>query len=52
MLINPTSRSRGKKAASWLITLSMLLSLFPVIPAKAAGLWAATYDADALTGEI
>ncbi|MBQ4549517.1 MAG: hypothetical protein IJA49_00245, partial [Oscillospiraceae bacterium] len=51
MLINPTSRSRGKKAASWLITLSMLLSLFPVIPAKAAGLWAATYDADALTGE-
>ena len=51
MLINPTSRSRGKKAASWLITLSMLLSLFPVTPAKAAGLWAATYDADALTGE-
>lgn len=51
MLINPTVRSRGKKAASWLITLSMLLSLFPAVPAMAAGLWAATYDPDAFTGE-
>ena len=51
MLINPTSRSRGKKAASWLLTLSMLLSLFPAVPAMAAGLWAAAYDPDAFIGE-